>query len=245
MPTLPVTPAELAIALALSVVGSWLQGSIGFGLAVVAAPILMIVNPVFLPGPMVLAAMVLVVMIAWRERKDVIRRDVAIASVGRVLGTTPAAYALGVLPQKVYELLFAGLVLSGVIISLTRWYARPTPWRVFLAAIASGFVGTLSSVGGPPMALVYQHESGPRIRGTLSAIFTVGATISLIGLWYVGRFGAVELTLGLLLLPAVVIGFGLSQLTARRVDRAEVRPAVLTASALSALMIAIRAIWYM
>lgn len=245
MTTLPVTPAELTIALVLSVVGSWLQGSIGFGLAVVAAPILMIVNPVFLPGPMVLAAMVLVVLIAWRERKDVIRRDVAIASVGRVLGTTPAAYAIGVLPQKVYELLFAGLVLAGVIISLAGWYARPTPRRIFLAAIASGFVGTLSSVGGPPMALVYQHESGPRIRGTLSAIFTVGASISLFGLWYVGRFGAVELTLGLLLLPAVVIGFALSQRTARRVDRAEVRPAVLMASALSALMIAIRAIWYL
>lgn len=245
MLTLPVTPVELTIAFVLSVVGSWLQGSIGFGLAVVAAPILMIVNPVFLPGPMVLAAMVLVVLIAWRERKGVIRRDVAIASVGRVLGTTPAAYAIGVLPQKVYELLFAGLVLAGVLISLRGWYARPTPRRVFLAAIASGFVGTLSSVGGPPMALVYQNETGPRIRGTLSAIFTVGASISLIGLWLVGRFGAVELTLGLMLLPAVVIGFALSQLTARRVDRTEVRPAVLTVSALSALMIAVRALWHL
>jgi hypothetical protein len=61
------------------------------------------------------------------------------------------------------------------------------------------------------MALVCQHESGPRIRGTLSAIFTIGTTISVAGLWWVGRFGAVELLLGLALMPAVLLGFVLSR----------------------------------
>ena len=37
MPTLPVTPIELATALCLVVIGSIIQGSIGFGLAAVVA----------------------------------------------------------------------------------------------------------------------------------------------------------------------------------------------------------------
>jgi uncharacterized membrane protein YfcA len=95
------------------------------------------------------------------------------------------------------------------------------------------------------MVLVYQNEAGPRIRGTLSAIFTIGTTISITGLWWVGRFGAVELSLGLALMPAVMLGFALSRYTVKRLDQAHTRPALLAISALSALAIAGRAmsIW--
>jgi uncharacterized membrane protein YfcA len=243
VPTLPVTPAELSVALGLALVGSVLQGSIGFGLSVVAAPVLLLLNPVFVPGPMMLSAMFLVILIAVRDRRDVIARDVALATVGRVVGTAPAAYAILTMPSRMYELLFAVLVLIAVAISVLGWHVRPTPRHVILAAILSGFIGTMSSIGGPAMAIVYQNESGPTIRATLSAIFTIGTTISLTSLWYVGRFGEVELILGLTLLPAVLIGFVLSRFTARRLDRAHTRPAVLAISALSALAIAVRALW--
>jgi uncharacterized membrane protein YfcA len=243
VPTLPLTPAEIILALALAFVGSLLQGSIGFGLAVVAAPILLLIDPRFVPGPVMLAAVVLVVLIALRERRDVIVHDVALATVGRIIGTLPAAYALSKLSANVYEMVFAGLILLAVALSLLGWHTRPTPRNVVLAAILSGFIGTMSSVGGPALAMMYQHESGPRIRGTISAIFTIGTTISLAALWCVGRFGAIELMLGLLLLPGVLLGFVLSRYTARRLDRTEIRPAVLGISAFSAVVVALRALW--
>ena len=243
MAHLPVTPSELAIAILLVAVGSLAQGSIGFGLAVIAAPILLIVNPAFLPGPMLLAAMVLVTLMALRERGDVIVRDVWFGTIGRILGTLPAAYAVSVLPLAVYELLFASLILMCVVLSALGWHIPSTPPNVIAAAILSGFSGTVSSVGGPPMALVYQMEKGPRIRSTLSAIFTVGSIVSLVGLWSVDRFGVVELLLGLLLLPGVFVGFALSRYTTGHVDRAHTRPAVLAVSAISAAAIFLRAIW--
>jgi uncharacterized membrane protein YfcA len=190
-----------------------------------------------------LAAVFLVILIAWRDRRDVIIRDVGLAIMGRILGTVPATFAVSMLAASTYQLLFAVLVLVGVFLSVLGWHVRPTPINVVLAAILSGFIGTISSVGGPAMAIVYQNETGPTIRGTLSAIFTIGTTISLFALSWVGRFGAVELTLGLLLLPGVFVGFTLSRYTARRLDRAHTRPAVLAISALSALVIAIRALW--
>ena len=134
------------------------------------------------------------------------------------------------------------LVLAGVIISLAGWHIPLTLRNLFLTAIGSGFVSTVSAVGGPPMALVYQHEDGPQIRGTLSAIFTIGTLISLAGLWWAGRFGRDELMLGVLLMPGVLVGFALSRYTAAWLDRAHTRPAVLAVSALSAVVIGVRAL---
>ncbi|MCI0491591.1 MAG: sulfite exporter TauE/SafE family protein [Planctomycetes bacterium] len=224
----------------LATVGSVMQGSIGFGLAVVAAPVLLMVNPVFVPGPLLLDATVLVALMAVRERRDVIVGDIGLATIGRILGTLPAAYAVSTLPVSVYELLFALLILLGVLISALGWHIPATPRNVIAAGILSGFASTISSVGGPPMALVYQHEKGPRIRGTLSAIFTIGAVVSLIGLWWIGRFGRTELLLGLLLLPGVVVGFAVSRYTTQFIDRVHIRPAVLAVSALAALAILVR-----
>lgn len=241
MPTLPLTPAEIAVALALVFAGSVVQGTIGFGLAVVAAPILLLLDPLFVPGPMLLAAMLLVILVALRERRDVIGQDIAVATLGRALGTVPAAYAIGALPPEMYEILFAALVALAVVLSLSGLRINRTPANVFLASVVSGIAGTVSAVGGPPMALVYQHEAGPKIRGTLSAIFTIGTLISIIGLWWAGRFGAVELTLGLLMMPAVVLGFLTSRYTAGRLDRGHTRPALLTISIISVLAIVIRA----
>ena len=68
-------------------------------------------------------------------------------------------------------------------------------------------MGTASSIGGPPMALVYQHGPGDRLRATLGAYFVAGATMSLSALAVVGRFGPTEAWLGAALVPGIVLGF--------------------------------------
>lgn len=242
MPTLPVTPAEIAIALVLSTIGATIQANVGIGFAVLAAPILLVVNSAFVPGPIVLAAMLLVILMALREWRDVIASDLKLAVAGRLIGTLPGAYAISALPKSAYELLFAILVMLGAVLSALGWHVRPTPRNVTIASMISGFMSVVSSVGGPPMALVYQNEEGPRIRSTISAIFMIGGLISLAGLWWAGRFHMVELLLGLLLMPGVVIGFTISRYTTAWFDRERIKPAVLVISAMSALVVMFRAL---
>lgn len=237
VPTLPVTPTELAIALVLATIGSTIQGAVGFGLAVVSAPVLMLINPVFVPGPLLLAAMMLTILIAHRERSSVAYDEVAIGTVGRVFGMIPAAYALSAVDQRIYSLLFAVLILLGVLLSVSGWHLRPTPRALLAASALSGFMGTISSVGGPALALVYQNEKGPHIRATMSTIFTVGTVISLSGLWWIDKFGERELIVGLLLAPAVIIGFLVSGYAKGHVDGKWTRLAILLVSALSAVVI--------
>jgi uncharacterized membrane protein YfcA len=52
----------------------------------------------------------------------------------------------------------------------------------------------------------------------------------------------VELALGLILMPGVLVGFALSHYTAPWIDAAHTRPAILAVSALSALVILLRAL---
>jgi uncharacterized protein len=238
--TLPITPGELAIALALAVVGSAIQGAVGFGLAVIAAPILLLINPIFVPGPMLLAAMILTILMAHRERASVVRREVAIATVGRILGMLPAAYAMTIFDEDVYSVIFAVLILLGVALSVSGWHLRPTPGNLLAASTLSGFTGTISSVGGPPLALVYQHEKGPRIRATMSAIFTVGTVVSVIGLWQADKFGLDHLLVGLAMAPGIFVGFYLSRYVTGYVDRTSLRPAILVVVVLSSVAIVVR-----
>jgi hypothetical protein len=77
----------------------------------------------------------------------------------------------------------------------------------------------------------------------MSAIFVVGTWISIAGLWWAGRFGNVELLLGLALMPAILAGFAVSRYTAAWLDRRRTRPAILAVSAVSALVILVRAIY--
>lgn len=223
--------------------GATLQGSIGFGLAVVAAPLMLLIDPVWVPGPLLLAAMLLVVLVAFREREHIIARDVALGTAGRVLGTIPAALAIEALPAHVYDLAFAVIVLFGVVLSASGVHIARTRLNVVVAGMLSGVAGTISSIGGPPMALVYQHERGPSVRGTMSSIFVMGSLIAIAGLWWAGRFGLVELVLGVILMPAVMLGFAVSRYTAVWLDRRHIRPAILTVSAVSALVILARALY--
>jgi uncharacterized membrane protein YfcA len=239
----PVPPIEFAVALLLTTIGAALQGSVGLGLAVVAAPILMLFNPLWVPGPMLLAALLLVILIAHRDRAHIIAGDVALATFGRVLGTIPAAYSISLLPGEIYDLVFGGIVLLGVLISVSGWHIARTPLNVLFSGILSGVSSTLSAVGGPPMALVYQHDRGPSVRGTMSAIFILGTIISIAGLWWAGHFNQTQLVMGVSLMPGILVGFALSRHTAAWLDRRHTRPAILTVSALSALVILVRAIY--
>jgi uncharacterized membrane protein YfcA len=157
------------------------------------------------------------------------------------VGTLAAALVWVTLPPENFDFLFAGLVLFGVALSLSNLQIEPNPTTASSAGALSGFMGTLSSIGGPPMALLYQRASGPRIRGTLSGHFVIGAVVSLVALAAVGRYGRAELILTAWLVPAVLAGFAASGWIRESVDRAGARPFVLGLSVLAAISILFRA----
>ena len=155
----------------------------------------------------------------------------------------PAVLAFGALSATTFSCIFAALILLAVLLSLAGWTIRPTPRNTFLVGTVSGFTGTFASMGGPPMALLYQNEPGSRLRATLAVFFVVGGILSLTALSFVGHFGKYQLLLTAILLPGVFVGFLLSRLTAPFLDAKNTRPAVLIVSCLAALVVLGRVIW--
>ncbi len=236
MPELPPN-SEIVLALFVTFVGAMVQGSIGFGLAVVSSPILLLINHDWVPGSLMVAATVLTVLVALRERSAIAYNEVAVSSVSRLVATIPAAYFVGIVDRDTFEIVCALVILLVVTISLRGYelpFNRP---NLVIASLLSGVTNTIAAVGGPPMALVYQAQRGPHLRATLSVIFAIGTTISMAALWAFGQFGLRDLVLGGLLLPSIFAGFFASRYLAPWVDARALRPAVLTLAGGSAVVI--------
>ena len=156
-----------------------LQGAVGFGLGLIAIPFLIYLDLRFVPGPLLVAALTLHMLVLRRDRSGVDKSGLAMLLSGRVLGTIPAAVLLSYLPLDSMKILLAVVVLAGAVMGVLHPGGHPTPAVLFGAGTASGFMATAAGLGGPPVALVYQRETGLRLRGTLAAYFIVGTVISL------------------------------------------------------------------
>lgn len=231
------TVPQFAAATVVMALGSVLQGSVGFGLALFAAPLLALIDTHLAPGPLLVANVTLTGLMAHREWHQVRVGDLGWSLGGRVAGIAIAVAIMSGLSSHGLELFFGGIVLLGVLITALGLSFSLTPGTLVGAGLVSGIMGTATAIGGPPMAIVYQRETGPSFRGTLSAYFTIGAVLSAIGLMWSGRFGRPEIISGLLLCPGVILGYIASHRFIGHVDRKGVRPAVLTVSAISAIVL--------
>ena len=231
---------EIALIGLIVLIGSTLQGSVGFGMGLLASPLLILIDTRFVPGPILLSTLVLVSLLTFRERHAIDLHGIGWAMVGRAGGTAAAGLLLVALPGDRLVLLVGILVLLGVGMSVSRLRLAPVRPVLVAAGLISGVLGTIASIGGPPMALVYQNEPGARIRSTMSGFFIAGTILSLAALRGVGRFGLYEVRLVLLMLPALLAGYVLSGWTVGVVDRGYTRRAVLAVSGASGVAIVIR-----
>jgi uncharacterized protein len=227
-------------AVAIIATGSAVQGSVGFGLGVLGAPILALLNPRLVPGPLLLDALLLTILVAVREWKHVRLADLAWALPGRFAGTVIAVLLMKVVPADRFQIPLGVLVLAAVALSAWGPKVRLSPGTLTAASLASGVMSTFTSIGGPPIALIYQNEEGPRVRGTLAAFFTIGVIFSMGGLRVAGRFGWTEVRLAAWLLPGILLGFLLSRWSARWLDRGHTRALVLATSAVAAVLVLVQ-----
>jgi hypothetical protein len=104
-------------------------------------------------------------------------------------------------------------------------------------------MAAISGIGAPVLALLYQNEPPRVLRATLGMVFTISSTAILACLHFVGRFGAHEAWLGLLITPGYVLGFFVAIPMARRLNSGSSRKAVLVISTLSAVMLIVRSLY--
>jgi uncharacterized membrane protein YfcA len=198
---------DIAIAFLVIFVGSFVQSSIGFGLAIIAAPLLFFIDPLYVPAPITVSALTLSLPNALKHRHSISLKGLKFAILGRVPGTVIGGLLLLWIDQRALALWLGLSVLVAVGLSLTNIVLKPTNKAMFSAGFLSGFMGTSSSIGGPPMALVLQHQASDFIRANMAAFFIFSACMTLAMLATVGRFGWQEMQLALPLMPATLAGY--------------------------------------
>ncbi|WP_419998972.1 TSUP family transporter [Streptomyces boninensis] len=216
---------------------SCLQASVGFGMGMLAAPVVALIDPGLVPGTLIIQAAMLTLLVTMVEREHVDLRGTGWALVGRVPGTAIGAVLVAALPPRVLGLLLAGVVLFGAASASLGWAPRPHRPNLVLAGSASGLLGTATSIGGPPMALVWQGKEARALRGTMSGFFLVGSVLSVASLALAGAIGTHTLLMSAALAPVLPLGYALSRFVNRFLDARRLRLAAIGISVLGAVLL--------
>ncbi|MGH3655028.1 MAG: sulfite exporter TauE/SafE family protein [Micromonosporaceae bacterium] len=223
--------------------GSVIQGSVGFGMALVAAPCMMLLDPSLMPGSLLMVACALALFGVVRDWRHVDWSGFGWALAGRVPGSVGGAWLVVAASPRLLGAVVGGIVLAAVVLT-ARTVEIPIRRESLLTAGAfSGVTATSTAIGGPVVALLYQHAPGPRVRGTLGMFFLAGTLFSLSALGVAGELDARELMAGGLMLPFMAVGLAASVPLRRYLDNGRLRWAVLAIAAGSAVVLLVRSVF--
>lgn len=192
------------LALLIVLGGSLVQGLLGIGFGLLAAPLLYLLDPSYVPGPILL---------------------------------------LGLLPGAWLGLLLGACVLLATVTSYRWLEIRCNPRNLAFAGFCSGLMGTATSVGGPPMVLVYQTCERLSTRDELATFFLLTTPVSLLVLSYQDLLPADYLSTSCKLAPAVLAGYGIARCLDNSIDRHSPRQLMLLLSLVASCWLLVSNLW--
>ncbi|WP_236003171.1 sulfite exporter TauE/SafE family protein [Nonomuraea antri] len=223
-------------------VGAVVQGSVGFGVGLVAVPMLTLLDPGVMPGAIQVVNLSLPVFTLVTEWRKVDWRGLGFALLGRLPGSAIGALIVVHVSIQAIGVFVGVMVLIAVIMTARAPSVTRNGPTITSAGFMSGITGTATGIGGPPLALVYQNAKGPQIRATLATFFFLSAAQSLAILAAVDRLPGQALLTGALLLAPMLLGFLVSGPVRRYVDTGKVRVAILAVAGVSAAVLIVQSL---
>ncbi|MBE1537637.1 sulfite exporter TauE/SafE family protein [Actinomadura algeriensis] len=223
-----------------ALLGAIVQSSVGLGVGLVATPIVTMLFPSLMPGTILVVAAVLPLATLAQEARHAELRGLGWAFGGRVAGTPLGVWLVAAVPARALGIVIGFFVLAALAVTAWSREVPRNPRTLAAAGAIAGTTGTASGIGGPPIALLYQRESGPRVRATLAVFFVAGCLLSLASLAVFGRLPAEQVTAGLALVPFVLVGFLVAGPLRRYLDAGRLRTALLIVVGASAITLIVR-----
>ncbi|WP_454854703.1 sulfite exporter TauE/SafE family protein [Rhizobium binxianense] len=239
---LALSPTMMVAVFAIVVAGAFVQAGLGMGFGLTTVPLLALIDPELVPAPTLFLGMLTAIWGALREREHIRWEEVREGVIGRFAGVLiGSALLIGISNRDSFTLLFGLMVGFAVLLSFAGWRLPFNRLTLFLMAAISGLMGTITSVGAPPLALIYQGRPAIEARPTLTAFFAAGCALSLAGLYFSGWAGLRELLLAIAMLPPMLVGTFIARRFAGRFDK-RYRLAMLAVSGFAAVILILRAI---
>jgi uncharacterized membrane protein YfcA len=222
-------------------IAALVQGSTGLGFALISGPVIGMVAPRLLPVFLLIQMIPLNGYVTWRERHALDGAGTTWISLGRFAGTFGGLGVLVLVTEQQLGLLIGISTVLAVLMTLLAPSFEPGRVAFLTAGLVTGVTETSTGVGGPPLALVYQHRPAPVLRSSVAACFLIGEVISVVILAITDRISRDQLRVAFLLLPAVLVGAMLSRLVHHRLDGRIMRYVVLGFALVSGIVVTVQA----
>ena len=236
------SPATLGFVAVIIVLGCIIQSGLGMGFGLMVAPLLALIDPRLVPAPTLFLGLFTALWGAVLDRRHIRWSEVWLAGAGRLAGVPIGLLLMAWLwGAGGFSLLFGVMVLGAVALTAAGRALPFSGLSLSAMGLVSGTMGTITSVGAPPLALVYQGRDPQASRATLAAFFALGCTMSLGGLFATGLAGSRDLALALAMLPPMVAGMWFAQRLRTGFSR-HYRPWLLTVAGAAGLLLIARGI---
>ena len=240
---LALSPEAFAVLFAAIAIGSLVQSLVGLGSSLVAAPIVVLVAPELVPVTLIVLSLAMPLVTLSHDRHQIDWYGLGWSLPAQIPGTVLGVWLVGVLSATTLGVFVGVMVLLGVFFTWRTVEVPITRTSLSVAGLFSAVAGTATSVGGPPIALLYQSRPAAQVRSTLAIYFGIGAVISLVGLGLGGQIDAHAVWVALALSPGLLLGALVAFAIRRRWDPETVRAGVLWVSAAAAGLLLVRAAW--
>ena len=187
-------------------IGAITQSAIGIGFGIPGCVILLF-DPSLIPTSIVLMGTFVAFSNAFLSLEKIIIKDLIFSLSGRIIGSIISVpLILVTIGTNVFMIIFGVFLLLSIPLAFFKWKIQANNRNITIAGFFSGFLGTLTGVGGPPMGIVYQNSESRKVVPTLNMFFGCGALFSVIVLWNINLLNY-EITIKCLMLsPAVILG---------------------------------------
>ena len=238
----------LVVAAFVAFLAGFVSGLTGFGLALIAVPLLLFVyEPTTVVVLLSILSPFINVTIVWDSWHDADRRLVLSllppAAVGVFFGAEVLYYA-----DPLYIRLGVGIVVVFSALLLLREVRIPgaeTRLGTIVAGSTSGMLSTSTGLAGPPVVLLFAARHLPKhaFRGSSALYFLVMSLVGLVALTNRGLIDAAEVPLALALVPAAFLGKVLGTALLKRVSDKTFRAVTLGVVILTGTLGAATAAW--
>ena len=240
--------SALLVALFAALLAGIVTGLTGFGLALISTPILLFV---YEPRTVVVLTAIFSIFInaavVWDSWHEARRRLSLALFVPALLGIVVGAELLGVIDPD-YVRLGVGLIVIFSAMLLVRDVRLPgadTRWGTLVAGSASGALTTSTGLAGPPIVLLLASRGLPKheFRGTSALYFLPISIAGLAVLAFRGLVDSSEVPLGLLLVPAAIVGKAVGTALLKHVSEKAFRAVTLGLVILTGTLGVATAVW--
>jgi len=228
----------MALAVAIA---AFIQGAIGVGFALIVAPLAAVIRPDLLPGSLLILMLPLNAYVSWRERHHLDWRSLSRVTAGRFVGTFAGLWILLAVTGAVLNLIIGVVTILAALI--TKLSPKFTPGHAAFvgAGFITGVTETATGIGGPPLAIVYQHYPAPVLRATLAMCFLIGEIFSIVALIAKGRLGLAQIVDAAALMLPLLAGLVASGLAHDKISATRLRDALLIFAVLSGIVLIVQA----